>query len=372
MNLVFFIQSLANGGAERVTANLANYWAERGWNVAVITIDPAEDDFLALHSNVGRQCLNAEPKPRFPGDAIFRNVMRLVKLRRILRSLDPDIAIGVMSNASVLLALAGLNLRCRCIGTERVHPPMVPRMGRLREIVRMLSYNLLDRVVVQTTETENWIKANIRARHIQTIPNPVAWPLPRQEASKPFVAYAIPDQKFILACGRLAEQKGFDILIDAFDSIAARHQEWNLIILGDGDERPALERQIQDLNLPGRVLLPGPVGNMSDWYERASIFVLSSRFEGMPNVLLEAMAHGLPAISFDCDTGPREIIRHGTDGLLIPPEDTKLLALGMSQLIEDDALRKEMSQRAIEVRDRFSMQRIVGMWEDLFSNLLAK
>jgi glycosyltransferase involved in cell wall biosynthesis len=120
-----------------------------------------------------------------------------------------------------------------------------------------------------------------------------------------------------------------------------------------------------------RTIFGGEVGNIGDWYESADVFVLSSRREGFPMVLVEAMANGLPAVSFDCDTGPRDIIRHEVDGLLVPPQDTVKLAEAMARVMGDAALRKRMAARAIEVRDRFSMARIGAMWDDLFRSLGA-
>ena len=133
-----------------------------------------------------------------------------------------------------------------------------------------------------------------------------------------------PGRKVLLAVGRLEVEKGFDWLIDAFSALATKYPEWDLVILGEGSLRATLEKQVQTSGLARRVFLPGRVGNVGDWYERANLYVMSSRFEGFGNTLGEAMAYGLPAVSFDCETGPRNIIRHETDGLLVPLETRKV------------------------------------------------
>ncbi len=174
------------------------------------------------------------------------------------------------------------------------------------------------------------------------------------------------NKRVALAVGRLGEEKDFALLLMAFGSLASQNPEWDLIILGDGPEREDLEQLRDGLGLKGRVHLPGRVGNPGDWYVRADIYVMSSRFEGFPNTLLEAMAYGLPAVSFDCETGPADIIRHGIDGFLVPPsEGVEGLAWAMDTLMRDENMRQRMGKEAIAVRDRFSAQRIMAEWDEV-------
>jgi glycosyltransferase involved in cell wall biosynthesis len=163
----------------------------------------------------------------------------------------------------------------------------------------------------------------------------------------------------------MVDQKGFDLLIPVFHRLAGIFPGWVLVILGEGENRPMLEELIVSAGLQGRVLMPGRAGNISQWYEAADLYVMSSRFEGFGNTLAEAMAHGLPAVSFDCDAGPRDIIRHEVDGFLVSAGDVSLLEKSLHLLMEDGELRRRFSERAIEARERFSMERIAGMWETL-------
>jgi glycosyltransferase involved in cell wall biosynthesis len=167
----------------------------------------------------------------------------------------------------------------------------------------------------------------------------------------------------------LVKLKGFDRLLEAFTSLVRKHENWDLAILGEGSERGALESQVLAAKLDGRVVLPGQAGNVGEWYERADLYVMCSHFEGFPNTLAEAMAHGLPTVSFDCDTGPRDIIRHEIDGLLVPPGDVAGLSAALDRLMGDAALRTRFAARALEVRKRFSIERIAGMWEELFAEV---
>jgi glycosyltransferase involved in cell wall biosynthesis len=172
-------------------------------------------------------------------------------------------------------------------------------------------------------------------------------------------------RKVLLAVGRLGEEKRFDRVIDAFAKLADRYPGWDLVILGEGSQRAALEVQRNKLGLDARIHLPGRVGNLADWYRRASLYVMSSRFEGFPNSLLEALAYGVPSVAVDCETGPRDILRSEVDGLLVPQNDHSALVAALDRMISNDKERASYSKRAIEVRDRFLTERVASLWEQI-------
>jgi glycosyltransferase involved in cell wall biosynthesis len=180
------------------------------------------------------------------------------------------------------------------------------------------------------------------------------------------------DDRLLLAVGRLSRQKGFDLLLEAWSTLAGQQPRWRLVILGEGPDRQALEAQIQALGLVQAVLLPGRAGNVSEWYRRADLFVLSSRFEGFPNVLAEAMASGLAVVSTDCPTGPAAIVRDGVDGLLVPVDQPAALRQALARLMHDDALRASMAQRACQLADRLAPEVVAGRWQQLFAELGAR
>lgn len=245
-------------------------------------------------------------------------------------------------------------------------------MGYLRDTLRSHTYGLLNAVTALSSEGKDWLKTHTNAQRIAVIPNAVTWPLPGQEPRISPNALYQSERQLLLAVGRLEVPKGFDWLIEAFSNLADKHPDWDLVILGEGSLRTTLDKQVRESGLEHRIFLPGRAGNMADWYESADLYVMSSRFEGFPMTLAEAMAHGLAAVSFDCDTGPRDIIRHEQDGLLVPPGDVAELTAALDRLMSDALTRQRFAERAVEVRERFSMERIAGMWGKLFEEVLLE
>jgi len=225
-------------------------------------------------------------------------------------------------------------------------------------------------VTALTYESADWIKTHTSARRVPVIPNAVLWPLPLQEPRINPDSLCQSERSLLLAVGRIDIHKGFDWLLDAFMKLAQKHPDWDLVILGEGPQRLTLQARVQAARLEKRVFLPGRAGNVAEWYKRAQCYVMSSRLEGFPNTLAEAMAHGLPAVSFDCDTGPRDIIRHEIDGLLVPSGDLVGLIGALDCLMRDSSLRQQFAARAVDIRERFSMEKITRMWEILFNEVL--
>ncbi|MEU4219407.1 glycosyltransferase family 4 protein [Actinoplanes sp. NPDC026623] len=177
------------------------------------------------------------------------------------------------------------------------------------------------------------------------------------------------ENKVLVAAGRLSKQKGFDMLIEAFGLIAGRHPDWQLRIFGWGDQKAKLATRIGELGLDGQVRLMGATSKLDEELAGASAYVLSSRFEGLPMVLLEAATVGLPAVAFDCPTGPAEIIKDGANGLLIPPGDVPALAEGMARMIEQPDERRVMGKAALAGSDRYSIDTVKAIWDNLFADL---
>jgi glycosyltransferase involved in cell wall biosynthesis len=323
------------------------------------------DDFYRLHPEVRRLNLDLTDESGHVLAALFHNARRVLAVRRVLREERPDVAVAMMTSANVVLALAARGRATRTIGSERVHPPQVP-LGGAWEALRRYCYGRLDAVTALTEETAQWLRKNTGARYVPVVPNAVTLPMERSAPILEPGAVCRPGQRVLLGVGRLVEQKGFDLLISTFAGLAASHPDWDLIILGEGPFRRRLEDLVRNHGLAERVFLPGQAGNISEWYCFAKIYAMSSRFEGFPNTLAEAMAHGLPAVSFDCDTGPRDIIRDQIDGLLVPGGSEVAFAAALGRLMHDSALRHQFASRAVEARERFSMERIACMWEDVF------
>jgi glycosyltransferase involved in cell wall biosynthesis len=176
------------------------------------------------------------------------------------------------------------------------------------------------------------------------------------------------DTKRVLAAGRLTRQKGFDLLLPAWAQVEAKHPDWELKICGEGGWRKRLEAQVAELGLKN-VQMPGNCDDMAGEMSNASIFALSSRFEGFPLILAEAMNKGMAPVAFDCPTGPAEMIRDGENGLIVPLGDTDRFGAALLRMIEDDELRHRCGPAAAETGKQFRMDAIGPMWDELFRNL---
>ena len=364
--VVLLIYSLGGGGAERVSAILMNRWVQAGHQVTLLTMSGTGEESYPLHGDVQRVALGLDQISTSSVGAVFNNLRRLWRLRRTLRALRPDVTLAMMSTSAILLGLASTSKSGLLLGSERSHPPALP-LGRIWEWLRRRAYGRLDAVVAQTEPSAQWIREHTRARHVVVIHNPLDWPLPRQSPELLPTSQLAVDRRVVLAVGRLAREKQFEHAIQAFARLAKDFSEWDLVILGEGPKRAELEALVQRLSLEGRVHLPGRVGNLADWYARADLYVMTSLYEGFPNTLMEALASGLPCISYDCDTGPRDLIRPGVDGEVIPPQDLEQLTRSMSGLMADHAPRAAMGAQASQTRDRFSMARVGAEWDALLN-----
>ena len=366
MKLLIYLYSLNAGGAERVSVNLANYWAAQGWAVTIATIESTSRDFYQVDGRVRRIGFSLDGDSRNLLRALASNLARIRALRELILQTRPDVVLSMMTESNVLLSLACRGLPDVCaVGSERSYPGHVS-LNPIWRVLRRIHYRGLHAVVAQTSECAGWILQNTRARQAPVIPNSAAWPMPAQS---PVVApdeVCRPGRRILLGAGRLIEGKNFAVLIDVFARMAAKHPDWDLVILGKGPLHDNLRRQAEAAGLGGRVFLPGLVGNPGHWYARSDLYAMTSRLEGFPNTLVEALAYGVPVVSYDCDTGPRDIIRHGMDGLLIPMDDEQALHDGLNAIMGDEALRRKLARRAGEARERFSIERVAGMWEALF------
>ncbi len=406
MHVLILINSLTSGGAERVTVNLSSYLVEKGHKVTVVTIKNKKWDFYTLDRRVTRICLDSMQRTwrsnrivaglkrsmkrftvlrmivnKLRGFLYRLSPLRILKLkflkffplRRVIRRQQPDIVLGMMTNSAVMAIIASFGLPTKVIVSERNFPGRKKTRSHWARL-RQRFYRFADGHVVQTNKISCWLKKHTKASNIAIIPNSVTYPI----TSLPPVLVPLKvvgkESKVILAVGKLHDQKGFDLLISAFHRITERIPGWILVILGKDvrteSQWQSLQQQIDELDLNDKVKMPGCAGNISDWYRRSDIFVLSSRYEGFPNVLLEAMANGCSCISFDCDTGPSEIIINEQNGLLIPSEDIDSLAEAMEKLVKDEKLRAHIAANAVKVREDFSEHRIMDMWIQFFEEVL--
>jgi glycosyltransferase involved in cell wall biosynthesis len=230
--------------------------------------------------------------------------------------------------------------------------PIAKCWARLRRV----TYSWAEMIVVQSEAALKYFPASIQVR-AQVIPNPVL-PPPGYGISKDI------NKLSLISAGRLDHQKGFDLLLEAFARVRDRHSEWTLTILGEGPKRRELESLRNELGLDSCVFLPGRVEDVYQRLKRADLFVMPSRYEGFPNALCEAMSCGLPAISTDCPSGPKDIIDDDVNGLLVVNEDVTALAEAMDRLMGSEVERNRLAERAPEVTSRFGLEKVMELWED--------
>ena len=357
------ISGLAACGAERVICHMAGFWAAREQEVTVITFDPTgTTPFFPLHPDVRLVQLGLLRPARGPFDALAANARRVRALRRALDQSGADVVIAFTSRVNVLTILAAQKLGKPVIVSERVNPLAVPKSALQAALERWL-YPRADRLVVQTARAMKCFAPRVQER-TAVIPNPVMIPGQHHPAEKQRGRY------ILMGMGRFEAQKAHDELLHAFSALAAVHPDWDLEIWGEGPERPRLLSLVAELDLQERVRLPGRTADSVGRLQTAHLFALTSLFEGFPNVLLEAMASGVPAVSYDAPFGPREVIRDGVDGLLVPPGDRPGLVAALGRLMGDDGERARLAARAIETRERFHLSRIMAQWDELVGSLL--
>lgn len=362
---VFFLMpSFQAGGAERVASILLNHWAlEGGYELIACTFDEKKHDFYTLNKSIRRLII---PPLQAPQDILGRISLilsRLIALRRLLRKYRPDVLVSFMDRPGLLSILASIGLGIPTIISERTNP-LFYNHGNLYDRLKRRIFPWAAAFVAQTSEVGQWAEEFMGKSKVIVIPNPVG---------EEFQASPMQDrQKIILSVGRLCMEKGFDMLIEAFSLIAKRYPDWKLQIVGGGDQEELLRALIVKYGLVSQVELTGASSSPQSYMQNAAIYVTSSRVEGFPNALLEAMASGMPPISFDFSCGPRDLIEHQKNGLLVKANDCEALAQVMAYLIENDGMRSRLAEAAKDVQNQYATAEISSRWRQLIDLLSRK
>lgn len=376
MRIVYCIAGTCNsGGMERVLANKANYLVKHGYEVTIVTTDQrGEKPFFPLDDRISCYDLGINYEENNEKSFFhklihypFKQYKHKKRLSVLLKRLKADIVISMFCNdASFLPFIQDGSRKILEIHFSRFKRLQYARKGlwKLADEYRskqdVCIANRFDRFVVLTEEDKGyWEELN----NLRVIGNARSF-----TCSQP----ALLENKMVIAVGRYSYQKGFDRLISAWSKVCQEVNGWVLHLVGDGELREPLQKQIEDLNLAERVILGKAETDMQTVYQNASILAMSSHYEGLPMVLLEAQATGLPIVSFACKCGPKDVVEDGVDGFLLEEENVEALAEKLMILIKDEALRKRMGKAAYARSERYAEEHIMKQWTDLFNEVLMK
>ena len=368
MKLLFCIKRLhaVAGGAERVFCTLCSALAARGHAVTVLSFDAADQaPFYALDARVRRISLAIGDSSQSAGAT--ETLRRMVALRALVRTERPDVAVGFMHSMFVPLALALAGTAVPAVGSEHIVPEHYH--SRPLQYLLLIATTPLLRAMTVLSETIRMRYPALVRRRMQVVPNPV-----HVAASTVPVSAEHGAPQVLLCVGRLDAQKDHATLLLAFAQLAPAFPSWQLRLVGDGPLRADLSRQVAALGLQSRVEMPGVTRQIDAEYQRATVFVLSSRYESFGLATAEAMSHGLPVVGFADCPGTNELIASGRTGLLVAPGDDRCsaLAAALRSLLADPGLRQRLGAAGRQaIDDRFSNARVCDAWEQLLRKVAA-
>lgn len=350
MKVCFFIATLNDsGGTQRVTLFIGEELVKRGYEVSVITWYGGINSFFKIPEKIDVHCLFNAPKIN-----LYKNYAASVtRYKSIIKKLNPAAVIDVCVPLSIITAAALMfNRTIKKIAWEHFNAAVSWNFFTGKFSRRIVS-SFYNNVVVLTAADKKMYEEKFRAKNVVVIPNPVTINVTQKSACT---------APIVLAIGRLTHQKGFDMLLKAWAIICTRHKEWKLRLIGGGEDAEMLTVLAGELNINNSIELIAPTNAIAKYYLDASLYVMSSRFEGLPLVLIEAKAFGLPLISFNCETGPRDVINHNHDGLLVEPNNIEALAAAMEQMITTPGMIKTFSKNSTELLNKFSTETIINQW----------
>ena len=362
MKIAFVIYGLGAGGAERAVTGLANHWTCKH-DVVIITLVKT-DPFYKLDLRVRQQyCLKTQQiNTNFVKSSInvSRRILRLIK---ILKKEQPDVLLSFTTTPNIYAIWMGKLLKIPCIISERANHN-VDKLPKTQEKVRNFSYRRLYKLIVQTQGNKKYYKALIPENKIVVIPNGVSENLQKSKKVK-----LENKEKIILNVGAFRDGKAQDDLIKAFAKV--NNNQWQLIFLGDGPNLGKFKMLARQLNIFERIQFLGAKKNVADYYNKASVFVFTSRHEGFPNALLEALYFGLPSISTDCPHGPSDLIKDGTNGFLVSVGNQEELCNKLNLLLDREDLRYALGKAAAVRSKKYEISTIAEQWMNVIESVIA-
>lgn len=364
MKVGFLIQRMTSGGAERATSAIASEMAKQNIDVEIISFDSSES-YYPLHENV--EIFNMELADISKSASIKRFlgcIKRAFEIRRKIKSRELDVLVCMSTTMNLYGLLSTLFTKTKVVGTERNNPYKY-KADKINAILKKISALFLDGFIFQTEAASEYYAESVRKKGT-VIQNAVFNPLVKEIEPTPVSQ----KQKIIYGVGRLSAQKRFEDLIDAYAILEKKHPDYRLVIFGEGEDREKLENKIDSYSLNEKILLPGTDKNALKFVSKGSVFVLSSDYEGMPNVLMEAMAVGTPCVSTRCKMGPEELISDGENGLLVPVGDVNKLTEAVELIIENPVLAESISKNGRNILKTNDVSAISEKWLEYLESIM--
>jgi GalNAc-alpha-(1->4)-GalNAc-alpha-(1->3)-diNAcBac-PP-undecaprenol alpha-1,4-N-acetyl-D-galactosaminyltransferase len=346
VKILLVIHSLNHvGGAETILVHYANYFASKEDAVSICILDN-EKIYFNLESTISLYRKKSDN----------RSLLSQIKfIKNTTKQCNPDVIMSSVSAVNIISTVAAKIAKKPIVMSE--HSSYENGLkNNIWKLLRRMVYPFANKLIILTEEDK---KKYHYVKDVQVLRNPLILHQNHLDLER---------ENIILAVGRLEYIKGFDMLIEAFSKL--NHPNWKLMIAGEGSERKALESLIESLNLKGKVILLGFVEDMEYVYRNASIFVLSSRTEGFPGALCEAMGYGCASIAFDCETGPKEIICHGENGILVPANNVKKLSEEMNQLMADEKLRAYLGENSQSIKNELNIEKLGREWRGILEDTI--
>lgn len=358
--LAFYIGSLNKGGAERVFVNLAEYFQNKGYQIVMVTQYQKEDEYVLAEGI--RRVISDIPPEETTGSRAVNFYRRMSRLHRIWKKERPDLVLSCVGKNNFMAVVTTMFTKTKpvvsVVGEAKEEYP-----NRLMKALANLLFPFASGVILQTERSKSFFSQRV-SRTSVILPNSLN-PLFIRER------FRGEREKRIVSVGRLDANKNHEMMIRAFAGLAGRYPEYTLTIYGEGELREHLQKLIASLGLEEKVFLPGVVPDVAERIEKAALFLLVSYSEGVSNALIEALALGLPVIATDVPSGgTQELIRHGENGLIIPPGDEEALKAAMERLLSDGEYAERLGEQAHKIQERLAPERVNRQWQEYFESIL--